>query len=279
MNNSRNKSNNFCKDSELKTNTASTQSKIDESAAGIPSDEWLNSPKVFASKKKHLELLGLLSAKSEKSLVLDAGCGPGTYGLILAEQGYDVIGIDISELAVKKANERALKKNLHFQAEKGDLEHLGFNDNTFDLIFVGWALHHFPSLEQVCSELYRVLKPGGKIAIVEPNEANLMAKFSRLVENILSPIVLKVGWDTPNMTVHYYDEYLQALQKTDIINLAYSSCYANLPSILNSHSIAKSMLLKPMYYLRSMLFKIGTKTLRRPLNGPDLLITGIKNNG
>jgi ubiquinone/menaquinone biosynthesis C-methylase UbiE len=260
----------------LQTDTTRVQTKEDESDSGFPSDEWLDSSKVHASKKKHLELLGLLSNKSDKMLVLDAGCGPGTYGMILAEYGFNVIGIDIAEAAINKGNERAAHQNISFHAEKGDLEHLRFPDNTFDIVFTGWTLHHFPSLDQVCSELCRVLKPGGRIAVVEPNEANFMARVSRLVEDILRPIVLKVGWDSPNRTVHYYKEYLLVFEKNNIMNLKYYSCYASLPPIWYPRNSISKVLLKMIYLIRSLLFSLSTKVLPRPLNGQDLLITGNK---
>jgi ubiquinone/menaquinone biosynthesis C-methylase UbiE len=254
-----------------------SQEKIVEHLAGIPNDAWLDSKKVYLSKKKHLELLGLLAYKADKILIIDAGAGPGTYGLVLAEQNnVEVIGVDISVAAIVKANERSFARKLPFHAFEGDLEHLPFKDGSFDIVFTGWTLHHFPSLDTVCSELCRILKPGGKLAIVEPNEANLMIRISRFIEDLLSPIILKIGWDTPNRTIHTYNEYISEFRKNNCVDISYSSCYAGLPPILKNNYSFVTRSLTSLYYLRNMMLTISTKILPRPLNGPDLLITGVK---
>lgn len=252
------------------------QDKITEHLSGIPTDEWLDSPKVYISKRKHLKHLGLFEIGSKEILVLDAGCGPGTYGMILAKEHFDVVGVDISKIAIEKAKERAVSRDLSFYPIEGDLEHLPFKDAVFDLVFLGWTLHHFPSLEGICSELCRVLKPGGKIAAVEPNEANLAMKLSRFIEDSLSPIILKIGWDTPNRTIHDYRDYLREFERRNITNLEHSSCYAPLPAIINSNNFVIVQALKLIIKLRAIVFGVSTKILPRPLNGPDLLITGIK---
>lgn len=258
-----------------KRNTPTNQNKKTERCSGIPPDEWLNNPKVQEAKKKHLKLLGLLEGEAE-GLILDAGCGPGTYGIILANKhNLKVVGIDISKIAIRKARDRAFQKG-NFHPVEGDLEFLPFKDAQFDIVFVGWTLHHFPSLESVCKELSRVLKSDGKITIVEPNEANLTMRASRFVENILSPLILKIGWDTPNRTTYTYKDYLREFQRHDFINLRYSSCYASLPPIPNSRHPVANVALGLIYHLRTFLFSLSTKLLSRPLNGPDLLMSAIK---
>jgi ubiquinone/menaquinone biosynthesis C-methylase UbiE len=249
-----------------------SQLKQAERFGGIPSDEWLDSKHVYDSKKKHLQLLNLLSESNV--LILDAGCSAGTYGLILAEK-CTVIGVDISKIAVDKANERAKNKKLPFIAIENDLESLPFEDEKFDIIFLGWTLHHFPSLDKVCSELYRVLKKGGKIAIAEPNESNLLMRFSRFVEDALRPIVLKIKWDTPNRTIHTYKEYVGQFEKLGFTNIELSSCHVSLPPIFPSKSL-KNIPLKIIYAIRSLSFAMGDRMLPKPMNGTDLMITGVK---
>ena len=55
-----------------------------------PEEEWLENPLVHYIKKNHLELLQLIPSQGQ--LILDAGCGPGTYGIMLAQEGNEVIG-------------------------------------------------------------------------------------------------------------------------------------------------------------------------------------------
>jgi SAM-dependent methyltransferase len=251
------------------------QAKKAERLSVIPPDGWLDRPQVYSAKRRHLELLGILGMRRDKNLILDAGCGPGTYGVILAQEGFTVVGVDISGAAVSKAKERASREGLSFYPMEGDLESLPFGDGAFGLVFSGWVLHHFPSLGNVCSELCRVLKPGGRIAIAEPNESNLAVKVSRFAEDVFRPAVLGAGWDTPNRTVHGYRDYLGEFRKGGIVDLRCFSCRTNLPPILDSRSPAKTAL-ELAYNLRACLFGLGAWVLPRPLNGSDLLITGRK---
>jgi ubiquinone/menaquinone biosynthesis C-methylase UbiE len=252
------------------------QRKNIERYGGVPSDEWLNSPKVYNSKKRHLEVLGLLKVKPKKYLILDAGCGPATYGLILSEQReYTVIGVDISKAAVRKAHDRAAKRKSFWLVE-ADLEFLPFRTESFDIVFIGWTLHHFPSIKLVCKDLYRCLKTGGKIAIVEPNEKNLVMRLSRFIESIFGAIILKIGWDTPNRTIYTYEGYIQELKMLGFAEFELQSCYVNLPPIPISSPKLVKMIMGLTYQLRVFLFKLGTKVLSPPLNGPELLISAIK---
>lgn len=255
----------------------SVQEKRTERNEGIPSENWLNCSRVYDCKRQHLELLGLLQDDSGRTrLILDAGCGPGTYGIVLAEQqGVEVVGVDISTAAVKKAGDRAAERGC-FHAIEGDLESLPFGDASFDIVFSGWVLHHFPSLESVCSELFRVLRPGGRIAVVEPNEANLAMRVSRFVEYVLSPIIARIRWDTPNRTVHSHKEYLEVLRKGGFSDLKYSSCHASLPADLSFGNPAANVILGLMFNIRALMLGLGTRLLPSPLNGPDLLIWGAK---
>ena len=98
------------------------------------------------TKESRLRKLNLIPLNSQ--LVLDAGCGPGTYGLVIAKQGNVVVGIDISLESLKLAKERAKSKGLElsFMPILADLDKLPIQECIFDVCFIGWALHHFPSL-------------------------------------------------------------------------------------------------------------------------------------
>lgn len=235
---------------------------------GIPNNAWLGSRKVYNAKKKHLCLLNLLEIKpsqSDKLRILDAGCGTGLYGLILAEnKDYEVIGVDITKTAIEKAKELAIRQNVSFYPMVGDLERLPFKDNTFDVVFSGRVLHHFPSLKNACSELCRVSNNGGIIAIVEINEANFALKVSRFVESI-------IGWGKLNRIIHFYDDYIREFEKAGVKDIHYSSCYAPLPPLTND----RRFIMKLLYTMRAMIFSIGMVILPRPLNGQDLLIKGM----
>jgi len=253
-----------------------------EVGSGTPEDEWLDDTQGYRVRKAHLELLGLTSLRGQ--LILDAGCGPGTYGIMLAKEGNEVVGIEISPDAVQVANERAKEKGVNFSARAGDLEKLPFQDNSFDICFCGWVLHHFPDVSAAVAELARVLKPGGRLALAEPNESNLAVRFSRFVEDLplLRHWILREGWDTPNRTINKHKQYVEALAQHGIIDIKLSSCFpGGLPplppksrkGVLNFISLLS---IKVLVRLRRLMFAVAYKVLPRPLNGADLLITGRK---
>lgn len=260
------------------------QDKATEAVVGAetPDDKWLDEKQGHRVRNTHLGLLGL--SQLSNCVVLDAGCGPGTYGIMLAQQGNKVIGIEISPGAVQVANERARKKGVEFSAQVGDLEKLPFPDDTFDVCFCGWVLHHFPDISTATTEILRVLKPGGRIAIVEPNESNPAMKLSRFVEDlpVLRKWILHEGWDTPNRTVTGHTRYIQALSHNGINDLNLSSCFPGglspipLRSEKKFKNIFRGFLLNTLFYLRRIIFEIAYRLLPRPLNGTDLLITGTK---
>jgi len=250
--------------------------------SGTPEDAWLDDKQGYRVRHTHLELLGLASLSGKK--ILDAGCGPGTYGLMLAQTGNEVVGVEISPDSVQVANRRAKEKEVNFIAHVGDLEKLPFEDNTFDICFCGWVLHHFPDFNASVSELSRVLKPEGLIAIVEPNESNLAVRLSRSIEDIplLRTWVLHEGWDTPNRTINKHKTYVAALTKHGFADIKVSSCFpGGLPPLppksrKGSGYFVSKITIYLLFNLRRFTFMLAYRILPRPLNGADLLVTGTK---
>jgi SAM-dependent methyltransferase len=101
------------------------------------------------------------------SSVLEIGCGSGGYALYLAEKvGCRIVGLDVNAPGVHNASQLALAKGLASQvrfeqcdASKG----LRFDGNTFDAVFSNDVLCHLPGRPAVLGEIFRVLKPGGRI--------------------------------------------------------------------------------------------------------------------
>lgn len=85
-----------------------------------------------------------------------------------------IIGIDISNNMLEVGRKKIHSANYHqIELIKGDSENLPFSDNTFDAITVAFGVRNFENLEKGLSEMYRVLKPGGKIAILEFSKPTL----------------------------------------------------------------------------------------------------------
>lgn len=102
--------------------------------------------------------------------VLDVGTGTGVVALDVAAKLGDngnVIGIDLSDGMLARANEKAESMGLSERAQflKMDAEALEFDNNSFDAVLSLYALRHFPNPRQALAEMYRVLSPGGTIVI------------------------------------------------------------------------------------------------------------------
>jgi len=245
--------------------------------------EWLNSfPELTRANRKRLSSLAIFPCKGLK--VLDAGCGPGNFGLIMAEEGASVIGVDISPQAIEVARQRATKIKVDFTPQVADLEKLPFSDSAFDICFSGWTLHHFPDLSGPVTELKRVLKPGGRLAFMEPNESSPAMKLSRFFEDlpVIRNWILRAGWDTPNRTVHTHRDYIQALRKAGFTEIDVKSRFFGALKHLPLDRSKKKLnafvrvALPVFYILRTVVFYVVTKLSPPPLNGIDLLVVARK---
>ena len=101
-------------------------------------------------------------------VIADLGAGEGTFSQLLARRSKKVIAVDNSEKMVEYGRELASKhgvKNLEYR--KGDLEEVPIRDATVDLAFFSQALHHAQHPERAVAEAMRILKPGGRIVVLD----------------------------------------------------------------------------------------------------------------
>lgn len=105
------------------------------------------------------------------SRILDVATGTGDLALLAAVrlEPDEVIGIDISEEMMKIGREKVeaagLGDAIKFQNE--DCAHMSFADKSFDAVVSAFALRNFEDLQQCLNEMYRVLEPGGTIAVID----------------------------------------------------------------------------------------------------------------
>lgn len=102
--------------------------------------------------------------------VLDAGTGTGEDAQEIAKlvtPGGQVVGLDMSQIMIDEAKRRVQDSSLPLRFVQGDIQHLPFENDTFDRCYADRIFIHLPDPHLAFAELVRVTKPGGKILIAE----------------------------------------------------------------------------------------------------------------
>src|SRR5438270_56625 len=108
---------------------------------------------------------------------LDAGCGTGFLSLELASRGHRVTGVDFAPEMLAEARRKAAEKGAAVRFEEADAEQLPFASGRFDLVVSRHVLWTLPHPEAAIDEWIRVLRPGGRLAVIDgqfdPGEGDL----------------------------------------------------------------------------------------------------------
>jgi 2-polyprenyl-3-methyl-5-hydroxy-6-metoxy-1,4-benzoquinol methylase len=107
----------------------------------------------------------LVTDKNTK--ILDVGCGSGPFLIYFASKGFhNLYGIEPDAELTKN-----IPGDIGADVRNHRAENIGFDDNTFDVVFVYGVLHHLEgskAYQEACDEILRVLKPGGYLFVMEP---------------------------------------------------------------------------------------------------------------
>lgn len=104
------------------------------------------------------------------NMILDVATGTADFAIECAKLNPEkIIGIDISEGMMSFGRTKLQKLNLDklITLENGNAETVSYADNSFDAIVVGFGVRNFQNLEKGLANLYRILKPGGQLVILE----------------------------------------------------------------------------------------------------------------
>jgi ubiquinone/menaquinone biosynthesis C-methylase UbiE len=119
--------------------------------------------------------------------VLDAACGTGNLAVLAARRGCVTSGLDIASNLIAQARERAQKELLAIEFTEGDAEAMPYPDASFDAVVSMYGVMFAPRPERVVSELRRVVKPGGLIALANWAPAGFIGKRFAVFARHLPP--------------------------------------------------------------------------------------------
>jgi ubiquinone/menaquinone biosynthesis C-methylase UbiE len=137
--------------------------------------------------------------------LLDVGCGTGTFDAMLAGSPLParVTGLDYSpamcRMGAEKAGRAGLSERLRFVA--ADSEHLPFAAGSFDVVTCSNSFHHYPHQQQVIHEMRRVLRPGGRLMLIDGFRDNIIGW---VVFDVIITAVEKHVFHAPWSTIDGY---------------------------------------------------------------------------
>lgn len=147
--------------------------------------------------------------------VLEVGCGTGTFAIIAKQRtdaSVEIHATDAAPEMIQKAVQEAAKAKVNVNFQTGLAERIDFPDNSFDVVMNSFMVHHLPGdlKGKAFAEMYRVLKPNGRIQIVdfEPPQKGLSKMILRLLlgqgmmqinNKTVPPLLEKAGFQSVKM--------------------------------------------------------------------------------
>ena len=153
--------------------------------------------------------------KDKPKHILDVATGTGDFAFeaLQALNPDKITGVDISQGMLDVAKEKIAKRGLQSKCEVklGDSERLLFDDNTFDAVTVAYGVRNFENLEKGISDMLRVLKPGGKVVILEFSKPRVfpVKQLYNFYFHYITPTIGKI-FSKDNSAYKYLPESVEA---------------------------------------------------------------------
>lgn len=197
---------------------AKVDQMFDSSAAHY---DWITNMMSFGSGRWYRRDALLRAGVKEGHKVLDVGAGTGVVSL-LSQAIVGANGLVVALDPSKGMLSEAIKSGVEL-ASQGLGESLPFEDNTFDFVTMGYALRHVADLRGAFDEYKRVLKPGGKILLLEITrpEGKIKIALLKFYLKFIIPNISKVfrkSADSKVLMRYYWDTIEQCVPPQTIIN-------------------------------------------------------------
>lgn len=129
--------------------------------------------------------------------ILDVACGTGDFAIAIARSagaGSKITGLDISEgmLAVGREKVESLGLSDMITLEQGDCENIPYAEGAFDRVSVAFGIRNFENMDKGLSEMFRVLRPGGMLTVLELSEPRGKAA-GKLYDLYFTNILPRIG--------------------------------------------------------------------------------------
>ena len=157
--------------------------------------------------------------------ILDVATGTADVALLMANmlKPEKIVGVDIAnqmlELGRVKIRERHLENVI--QLETGDSENLRFADNSFDAVTVAFGARNFENLEKGLAEMHRVLRPGGRVVVLEFSRPHFFP-FKQIYNGYFKYVLPRIGRLTSRDTSAYkylYESVLIFPEGNDFLSI------------------------------------------------------------
>jgi ubiquinone/menaquinone biosynthesis C-methylase UbiE len=189
------------------------QEKVTEQFSGA-SKKYLNS--AVHAQGKDLEALKEKVYGTSPSLILDLGCGAGHVSYHLALLAKHVIAMDPSEAMLQVVQEEALSRHLpNIETKAGHAEKIPFENGQFDLVVSRYSAHHWEDLERSLQECSRVLRPGGKILMIDSISPEMPLKETWLQ-------TIELLRDTTHVKSYRLSDWKGAINEADFLDITWS---------------------------------------------------------
>jgi ubiquinone/menaquinone biosynthesis C-methylase UbiE len=151
--------------------------------------------------------------------VLDVACGSGNLAVVAAQKGADVTGVDIADNLIEAAKARAADLGLEIKFEVGDAEAMPYPDNTFDVVMTMFGAMFAPRPDVTASELVRVCKPGGPIAMANWTPEGHAGQMFKLATKYIPPPDMPppVLWGVPDKVKERFGDKVTDLTMTPVM--------------------------------------------------------------